>query len=119
MIKGQCHCGNIKLQLPQLTENATTCNCSICARYGAIWGYFTRTEVKVAVGESGFSAYSHGDKMINFNHCKKCGCLTHYTSTDPSADSRLAVNYRMFPSTVIQQINIRHFDGADSWQHLD
>ncbi len=62
MIKSQCHCGNIKLQLPQLTENATSCNCSICARYGAIWGYFTRTDVKVTVGESGFSACSHGDK---------------------------------------------------------
>lgn len=47
MIRGHCHCGNISLEIPRLTTTATECNCSICRRYGALWGYFTQPEVKV------------------------------------------------------------------------
>lgn len=119
MIQGQCHCGNVKLSIPQLTENATSCNCSICSRYAAVWGYFTESDVQTSVGDQGISSYSYGDKMINFNRCNQCGCITHYTSTNPSPSSRVAVNYRMFNSDMLGQVNIRYFDGADTWQYLE
>ncbi|MGY0216182.1 GFA family protein [Endozoicomonadaceae bacterium StTr2] len=119
MNKGQCHCGNIQLKIPHLTETGTSCTCSICSRYGSIWGFFTDSEVDVTIGEQGMSSYCHGDKMIEFNRCNQCGCMTHYTSTAPGPDSRVAVNYRMFPARVLKQIRIRLFDGADTWQYLD
>ncbi len=119
MVKGSCHCGNVQLSVQKLTETATKCNCSICSRYAAIWGYFTESDVVVSVGSKGISAYCHGDKTINFNRCNECGCVTHYTSTTPSPGARLAVNYRMFPDFFNSQVKIRRFDGADTWQYLD
>ncbi|CAM4131853.1 aldehyde-activating protein [Vibrio vulnificus] len=119
MITGRCHCGNVELSIPELTEAATSCNCSICSRYGAIWGYFTESDVEVKVGQAGLSSYCYRDKLINFNRCNECGCITHYTSTEPSPSSRLAVNYRMFPSSQASQVKVRLFDGADTWQFLD
>jgi hypothetical protein len=119
MHKGHCHCGNVQLKIPHLSERAVSCNCSICSRYASIWGHFTESEVSVEIGPKGISAYSHGDKMINFNHCNECGCITHYTSTKPSPTARLSVNYRMFGHEIVQQLNIRHFDGADTWEFLD
>ena len=119
MLKGQCHCGNVELLIPRLTETATTCTCSICSRYAAIWGYFTESEVEVKIGEAGSTAYSHGDKLINFNRCNTCGCMTHYSSTTPTPDSRLAINYRMFSASEISGITVRVFDGADTWAYLD
>lgn len=102
MIQGQCHCGNIELLIPTLTDTGTSCNCSICSRYASVWGYFTEYEVKVKIGKYGISSYCYGDKMINFNHCTYCGCITHYTSTNPGPSTRLAVNYRMFSSEVFE-----------------
>lgn len=119
MLEGNCHCGNVQLTIPELTETGTSCTCSICARYAAVWGYFTESEVQVAVGDKGISSYSHGEKSINFNRCNLCGCVTHYTSTKPGPDSRLAVNYRMFPRSVLEKITLRVFDGADTWVYLD
>ena len=119
MIRGQCHCGNIQLSIPKLTETATGCNCSICHRYAAIWGFYTESEVVVTVGEDGMSSYSYGDRQISFNRCSRCGCITHYTSTTPTEHTRLAVNYRMFPAGVVEQVKVRKFDGADSWRYLD
>ena len=119
MIDGWCHCENVRLSIPNLTETGTRCTCSICSRYASIWGYFTESDVKVTVEEYGISPYSHGDKLINFNHCSRCGCVTHYTSTQPTPDTRLAVNYRMFGAEVLKQIKVKVFDGADTWQYLD
>ena len=119
MIQGQCHCGNVTIVIPELTETGTSCNCSICSRYGSIWGYFTEKEVKVSVGEHAICSYSHGEKTINFIHCSRCGCVTHYTSSKSAPDARLAVNYRMFGPSVLQRINVRFFDGADTWKYLD
>lgn len=118
MIKGSCHCGNIQLSIPELTETATSCNCSICSRYGAIWGYFDESEVEVTVGSFGIHSYCHGDRSINFNRCSQCGCMTHYTMVEKEPDSKLAVNYRMFPSDLTAQLHIRLFDGADTWSFI-
>lgn len=119
MFEGKCHCGNVDLIIPKLTFNGTSCNCSICSRYAAIWGYFKESDVSVKVGKLGMSSYAHGDKMINFNRCNQCGCVTHYTSTSSSESTRLAVNYRMFDANVLKEVNIKQFDGADSWIYLD
>ena len=120
MINGSCHCGNVTLSIPALTETGTSCNCSICLRYGAIWGYFTEAEVNVIVGVKGISSYCHGDKMINFNRCNECGCMTHYTSAEqPGLNARLAVNYRMFGNDAVKKLTVRYFDGADTWKFIE
>ncbi|UIP28771.1 GFA family protein [Photobacterium sp. TLY01] len=119
MYQGQCHCGNVRLTIARLTETATRCNCSLCHRYGALWGYLTESEVAVQVGESGTEYYEHGDKCIHFHRCKRCGCVTHYSSAPASGSDRLAVNYSMFSAREIRPIRIRLFDGADTWQFID
>jgi len=119
MIEGQCHCGNVQLSIPRLTETGTSCTCSICSRYASVWGYFTKSDVQVIVGKHGIDAYCHGDKTIKFNRCSNCGCVTHFTSRESKPDSKLSVNYRMFPATILQQIRVRVFDGADTWQYLE
>jgi len=119
MYTGKCHCGNVTLTIPRLTETTTSCNCSICHRYGALWGYLTCNEVQVDVGQFGLGSYEHGDKCISFKHCNQCGCVTHYTATEAWDSDRLAVNYRMFDPREVANIDVRYFDGADSWTFQD
>ncbi|MCF6775059.1 hypothetical protein L3V83_00605 [Thiotrichales bacterium 19X7-9] len=118
MYIGHCHCGNVKLTIPQLTGKATRCNCTICSRYSAIWGYFKEKDVIVSVGELGISGYSYGEKTINFISCNKCHCITHYISIPSSPDAKLAVNYRMFDAKLLSKIEFRYFDGAKSWKSM-
>ncbi|MDN3681302.1 aldehyde-activating protein [Vibrio tapetis subsp. quintayensis] len=119
MISGQCHCGNVQISIPTATQTATSCNCSICFRVGAIWGHLTEQEVEVTVKSAPLSSYSHGDHLIRFHHCSVCGCHTHYTSVDSSPTSRLSVNYRMFAPTLLDDIIVRKFDGAGTWQFIE
>ena len=101
MYSGQCHCGNVTLTIRRLTNVATKCNCSLCRRYAALWGYLTEPEVNIAVGKYELKSYEHGDKCISFQHC-----------------DRAAVNYNMFSGDLIEAIQIRYFDGADSWEYI-
>lgn len=121
MFKGQCHCGNVQLSAPEAPPTLTACTCSICHRYGAQWAYFKVGEVDVSCFEQPTQTYRWGDEDIDFHHCPRCGCLTHYTSTKnkPDAEDRIAFNGRMFDPALTAAIRLRHFDGADTWTYLD
>ncbi|SON52916.1 GFA family protein [Vibrio tapetis] len=119
MISGQCHCGNVHIAIPKMTPTATSCNCSICYRLGAIWGHLTEQEVQITVGDAPLKSYSHGDNMIRFHHCSECGCQTHYSCVESGPDARLSVNYRMFDPTMLEQTQVRQLDGADTWQFIE
>lgn len=118
-MEAKCHCGNITIKLHRNVDLVTSCNCSICHRYGAIWAYFSPTEVTVNCHKLASNSYSHGDKLIDFHHCPNCGCTTHYTPTEIGNLNRMAVNLRMFDKSVLDEVNIRYFDGADTWTFID
>ena len=119
MFTATCHCENIRIQIPELPASVTSCNCSICRRYGALWAYFTRDRVRLGAEPDTLSSYRWGDGTIDFWHCSSCGCMTHYTSVGKDPGSRFAVNARMLPLEILQNLSVRHFDGADSWTYLD
>jgi hypothetical protein len=64
-------------------------------------------------------SYAWGDREIEFYHCRKCGCLTHYESVDKSEDYRIAINARMMSPEDFKEIAVKRFDGADTWKYLD
>lgn len=119
MLTAECHCAAIRIHLPGAPPTVTDCNCSICRRYGALWAYYTRDQVEIEAAPGATAAYRWGDRTIEFCHCSRCGCLTHYESVDKHGRHRLAVNARMLPREVLATLPVRHFDGAESWEYLD
>jgi len=59
-----------------------------------------------------------GDKCIEFYHCTRCGCTTHYESVEKDDDSRVAINTRMMQRDITTGIPVRTFDGADTWEFI-
>ena len=118
-IVASCHCGTVRIDLPELPATVTECNCSICRRYGALWAYYTREQITLHAAANELASYSWGDRQIAFRHCGRCGCLTHYESVEQGPDGRFAVNARMLPPDLMAALTVRHFDGADSWRYLD
>lgn len=119
MYKATCHCGNVELLVPALPTRLIQCNCSICRRYGALWGHYTRATVTVNYRPESVSAYRWGDQVIEFCHCSECGCVTHYEGVEKTPEERLSINFRMFPSELYSGLPVRLFDGADSWKFID
>lgn len=119
MLTAMCHCGAVEIQVARRPRTLTQCTCSICRRYGALWAYCTRRTARVLGDPAVETAYRWNDKVIEFYHCKTCGCMTRYESVEKSDSSRIAVNARMMSPGAIDGIRIRTFDGADTWKYLD
>lgn len=119
MIQASCHCGALKLQIDsELPEKLTSCNCSICRRYGALMAYFLPDQIKVLAEPGAVQKYSW-DKGLAFVRCANCGCYSHWESLDPNFKDRMGVNARLFENVDLSQIRIRRFDGANTWTFLD
>jgi hypothetical protein len=119
-IESSCHCGAVKLEIDAETPAAlTSCNCSVCRRYGALLVYYPPTKVKILAESNATREYSWGDRSLAFVHCNKCGCYSHWKSLDPNHTDRMGVNARLFINIEVDKLRIRHFDGANSWKYLD
>ena len=119
MIKLSCHCGKINITVPASITTVTSCNCSVCSKYASLWAYFSPVDVQISAATDAINSYCWGDKSIIFHHCKNCGCVTHYTPTELGNKNRMAVNFRLADLTLINSMNIRYFDGADTWQEIE
>lgn len=111
MIESSCHCGRVKLHVPEAPGIVTDCNCSICRRYGVLWAYYSPAQVRIVVGGDSTDAYMWNDRSIEFHRCRNCGCVTHWAPVDKSSD-RMGVNARLMPPEVLAGARVRQFDGA-------
>ena len=58
MIAGTCHCGIVRVEVPRKPRSLTSCNCSICRRYGTLWAYYKAPDVRVICKRGATESYS-------------------------------------------------------------
>jgi hypothetical protein len=127
-----CHCGATRIELPGLPAEAKECNCSYCHRTGAVWGYYSPSEVTVLASEHD-AIYSASGQMNQHHFCARCGGNTHGSSPDWASmynndgtlkpgmteglpTSRIfGVNLRMIDELDLSSLDIIKVDGRNSW----
>jgi hypothetical protein len=119
MIEATCHCGAVRVEANRRPTKVTSCNCSICHRYGTLWAYYTRKSARLVSAPDRVAAYIWGDRCIEFYHCTTCGCVTHYESAEKTPDSRFAINARNLDPALLEHAAVRHFDGRDTWTYRE
>jgi hypothetical protein len=119
MLTATCHCQAVRVEIPRRPGAVTNCNCSICRRYGTLWAYYKRSDVRIAAAPGATTDYIWGDRILKFVRCSGCGCITHWDPLQPTATSRIGVNVRNFEPSVLGPVRIRLLDGADTWKYLE
>jgi hypothetical protein len=119
MIEATCHCGAIRIEVPELPAFVTDCNCSIDRRLGALWAYYKVGTVRFVGHPENTDEYVWGAKTLRTVRCRQCGCATHWEPLEPKPDSILGVNARNFAPGALEGVRVRRFDGADTWKFLD
>lgn len=114
-ILATCLCKSITVIVPSPPTSLNECQCSACYSYGALWAYYHPASVSVTA-ELGSSSkpYIREDqgKHISFNHCSKCGCLTHWWLTEKGEamakeagrELECGVNGRMMDRKVLEGV---------------
>jgi hypothetical protein len=116
MIEGACHCGAVRWSFEGVPDSATACNCTVCRRYGALWGYeFENEGIRVA-GPT--QVYVRGTE-IGFHFCPTCGCVAYWRALKARDDGRrrMGVNLRLAEPEAVASIQVEHFDGLN-WRDL-
>lgn len=113
-----CHCGSVRMVVEVQPDEVTSCNCSICRRYGVIWAYYPPSKVSFIEPVGPTDTYQWDDKSISFHRCRTCGCVTHWSAVDPKAN-RMGINARLLDPDVLAQARVRRLDGAVSEQYID
>ncbi len=118
MHSATCHCGAVNVEIPRRPRTLTTCNCSICRRYGALWAYYKPAEVRVTAKRGAITRYVWGARRIRLARCTACGCVTHWEPVSRTWN-KMGVNARNLEPSVIRGLRIRLLDGASTWKYLD
>jgi hypothetical protein len=117
MIEGSCHCGAVCWSFDRVPEAATSCNCTICRRYGTLWAYDYEGEGIKVSGPT--TVYIRGPHL-GFHFCPKCGCVAYWRGLGPdeSGRRRIAVNLRLADPEAVAAVVMNRFDGLVSFGDL-
>ncbi|MDI9240687.1 hypothetical protein QLQ15_17420 [Lysobacter sp. LF1] len=112
-----CHCGATKIQAAEIPRAAKECNCSFCARTGAVWAYYKPGEL-LFVSQDDEQTYS-ATGMNRHHFCGRCGMHTWGDSPDwassYNADGtpKEGVTANTVPQQRIYAVNLRLVDDLD------
>ena len=114
-----CLCGAVSVTIEAKPAFINDCNCSMCRKTGAAWGYFAPASV-TATGET--VTYSRDDKAapaVDIHSCASCGTTTHWTRTGAfiqkhQTNDMAGVNMRLFDPDELAGVEV-HFPDGKAW----
>jgi hypothetical protein len=95
-MNGSCHCGRVTVSVPDRPEFLNECNCSVCSKLGAMWGYYTADQVDVSGTPGGYVRGDVPEPSLRFHSCTHCGATTHYAMIEAGPTSKVGINMRLF-----------------------
>ena len=115
---GSCLCGAVSVTIDAKPEFINDCNCSLCRKVGAAWGYFPSSTVRTAGNTCSVTRRDKEVPGVEVHSCRTCGATTHWVLTqtfkdqNPSAD-QVGVNMRLFDPDDLEGVEVRFPDGKD------
>ncbi|MEW6435787.1 MAG: aldehyde-activating protein [Pseudomonadota bacterium] len=115
MLKLSCLCGQVNVAINKKPDYINECNCTLCSKSGARWGYFHPSEVDVAGATQGYSRDDKADPNAQIHFCRTCGATTHFVLTESAiakfGNTLMGVNMRLANDSDLAGIELRFPDG--------
>jgi hypothetical protein len=108
---GSCHCQAVTFDVELDLDQALQCNCSICSKLGAVWGFAPRSKLSVKSGAGELREYQFGKKRLHHRHCPHCGIEPFAEGTAPDGTPTVGVNLRCLEGVEIEKLSPRQYDG--------
>jgi hypothetical protein len=115
MLNLSCHCGRIRVGTAKRPDYIHECNCTLCRKTGALWGYFHPSEVRVEGAAEGYCREDKADPAAQIRFCPRCGSTTHFILTESAVAKHgnvvMGVNMRLADESELTGIELRYPDG--------
>jgi hypothetical protein len=122
-LTGRCHCGQTMFRIhADVPAQLTRCTCSLCAKRGMLWAYYTPDQFELLAPHAGDAVYRWNTGLIDHHFCATCGCSTFSNTPAYQSDSgwdgvtrRIGVNARLFDDFDAAQAPVAVVDGKHLW----
>ena len=115
MLQLSCLCGRIRVETAKPPDFIHECNCTLCRKAGARWGYFHPSEVSVQGEAEGYCRDDKADPNARLQFCARCGVTTHFVLTENAVARHgnvvMGVNMRLADERDLAGIELRFPDG--------
>jgi hypothetical protein len=108
---GSCHCGNVKFEVDGDIDGALACNCSLCARKGALLWFVPRDALHLLTPREALRTYTFNQHVIQHHFCPTCGIHPFAEAVDPTGKPMAAVNLRCVDGVDADALPVHHYDG--------
>ena len=117
--EGSCHCGGVQFSFRSLLiEDAMRCNCSVCRRKNAIMSRARFSdEAFTIINDETLAVYQFEPNMVNHFYCSRCGIYPVHN--DVESPNSYRVNLCCVDEIEPHELDIKVFDGRDTWKFLD
>ncbi|MBV8683615.1 MAG: hypothetical protein JO111_12130 [Caulobacteraceae bacterium] len=82
MLKLSCICGQVNIEIDKKPQYINECNCTLCGKSGARWGYFHPSEVAVGGATHGYSREDKAEPNSQIRFCQKCGATNMWLADE-------------------------------------
>ena len=118
MIELSCLCGQLRVELAKRPDFIHECNCTLCRKTGARWGYFHPSEATVTGASQGYSRTDKPEPAAEIRFCESCGATTHFTLTAEAAakygNTMMGANMLLADERELAGVELRYPDG-EAW----
>lgn len=108
-------CGQIRVKITKQPDFIHECNCTLCSKSGASWGYFHPSEVSVEGTAKGYCREDKDDPGALLQFCAKRGSTTHFVLTANAVakhgNSPTDVNMRLADESDLAGVELLFSDG--------
>jgi hypothetical protein len=115
MTELSCLCGQVRVRIAERPDYIHECNCTLCAKSGARWGYFHPSQVTVAGTTKGWSREDKAEAAAEVQSCTTCGATTHFTLTSGAVakfgNTLMGVNMWLADEADLIGLELRYPDG--------
>ena len=113
-LQGACHCGAAGWALTGDPGAVTSCSCTLCRRYGALWAYDYEAErITLRGAMAAYVRPDTSDPHLEVLFCPTCACLIAWRGLHAAPDGRrrAAVNVRLADPGDVAALALRRLDG--------
>ncbi len=112
-----CLCGQVRITLDARPDFIHECNCSLCSKSGARWGYFHPDQVRVEGSTTGFCRPDKAEPGAEVHFCGQCGATTHFVLTEAAiakfGNTMLGANMWLADASELAGLELRFPDGRN------
>lgn len=114
-----CIFGEVSVTVDAKPPFIFNCNCNLCRKSGAAWGYYHPSSVSVIGNTTSFYRKDKENPTVDVHSCSACAATTHFEinadfKIEKPSTHQVGVNMRLFDPTDLEGVKL-HYPNGKEW----